>query len=463
MPARSFSNQKFLVVMVKDGGEDSYHTLLSRNPAHVAAVLAERPTLGFTQQELDSTFASSKLAGTSFSLHPALQPLTAAWIAGDMAVTHRVGTMFTNIADTPIAELRAARSAFYTGPIVYPAGVGAHDKQAFGSVSMITRDFVDANGAPRRYAESGFLGRLATAFSGYTGQSALPMTIVSGHARAHSTLLGTHDQTKPIDIPHTGRRYNRNFRSVTTQNQALVRLDAIMAEAKGETRMEAFRQANLTMNASVGFFQPLIEESLGRYAVDADFPDSTINGWIGTMRTFARTIERHLRQPALQNRTVFVGSRGDYDTHSQQGKLSGLLPILHVEYAAALMGFRAAMIRLGVWNDVLVVDQSDFSRSLRENGSNGTDHAYARDAFAFGGAVRGRGKNGSTGLFGNYPAVLSASQTGSYDLTGGSLAPGISLEQYWEGILRWFGANDADIQVALPRRPVFGPTVNLVS
>jgi uncharacterized protein (DUF1501 family) len=157
-----------------------------------------------------------------------------------------------------------------------------------------------------------------------------------------------------------------------------------------------------------------------------------------------------------------------YDTHTSQGKTAGRIAMLHADWAASVASFRSAMIRLGVWNNTLVIDSSEFSRSLRENASAGVDHAYARDTFAFGGAVLGRGKQGSSGLFGTYPSVLSASGTGSHDLTGGlaaagALAPGISLEQYWDAPLRWFGADASDIAAVLPRRSAFGPSVGLIA
>jgi uncharacterized protein (DUF1501 family) len=164
---------------------------------------------------------------------------------------------------------------------------------------------------------------------------------------------------------------------------------------------------------------------------------------------------------------MLIGSRAGYDTHTAQGKTAGRLATLHADWAASVVCFRDAMIRLGVWDNTLMIDHSEFGRTLRENGSFGTDHAYARDAFAFGGAVRGRGKDGSSGLFGQYPTVLSTSGTGTFDLVGGqagggALAPGISLEQYWDEPLRWFGADAADIADALPRRASFGESVNLI-
>jgi len=112
MPIAAFSDKKYLVVMLKDGGEDNYGTLISREPQHVAASMAARPSLAFNQSELEGTYAAARLAGTQFSLHPALQPLAQIWNSGEMAITHRVGTMFTNLAGIPIEEIRAATSAF---------------------------------------------------------------------------------------------------------------------------------------------------------------------------------------------------------------------------------------------------------------------------------------------------------------------------------------------------------------
>jgi uncharacterized protein (DUF1501 family) len=468
MPISAFSDKRYLVVMLKDGGEDNYGTLISRDAQHVSAALAARPSLAFTQAELDGTYAAARLSGTRFSLHPALQPLVPLWNAGEMTISHRVGTMFSDLASIPIADIRAATNAFYTGRILFPSGIGAHDKQAFSSVSMIARDFVDVLGRPRVVAESGFLGRLAERFDGFAGPSSIPMTILSGQIVPASTLMAADGLTRGLSVPLVGGVFRRNWTGSATQEAALRRLDAIMAEQRSEPRVEAFRKANLVANAGVGFLQPVVEGGPGAYSVDQSFPGAPISGWRGTMRTFARVIEADLRRPTLRKRVVLIGSRSGYDTHTSQGKAAGKLAELHADWAAGVVCFRDAMIRLGVWSSTLMLDHSEFGRSLRENGSLGTDHAYARDAFAFGGAVRGKGRDGSTGLFGQYPTVLSVSGSGTFDLVGGqagggALAPGVSLEQYWDEPLRWFGADDADIADLLPRRASFGGSVNLIA
>jgi uncharacterized protein (DUF1501 family) len=468
MPVSSFSDKKYLIVMTKDGGEDNYGTLISRQPDHVATALAARPSLAFTQAELDGTYAAMRLAGNQFSLHPALQPLVRLWNAGEMAITHRVGAMFTDLANVPIDEIRRATTVSYTGSVLLPVGIAAHDKQAFSSVSMITRDYTDSTGRQRVVGESGMLGRLAERFEAFTGSSSLPMSMLCGLVDASGTLLTSDGMIRGLNIPQAGSVFRRNWTGSPTQEAALRRLDAAMTEARVEARIEAFRRMNLVANAGVQFLQPVIEGALGSFAVDQSFPGEWGGGWRGILRTYARVIEADLLRPTLRSRVMLVGSMSGYDTHSAQGKMSGRLPDLHADWAVGVACFRDAMVRLGVWNNTLMLDHSEFGRSLLQNGAVGTDHAYARDAFAFGGAVRGYGRDGSSGLFGQYPAVLSASGTGTNDLVGGqagggALAPGISLEQYWDAPLRWFGADASDVADALPRRSAFGAAVNLIS
>lgn len=467
MPASAFTDKKFLIVTYKDGGEDSYHTVISQDPAHIAANAVARPSLTFSAAELSGTYAASRLTGTNFSLHPALQALIPIWNEGDMAITHRVGPMFTDLSQIPIADQRLAARSTYVGSILFPFGMGAHDKQQLGSGSMITREFTDSFGMRRMFAERGFLGALTRRFEPYNSASVLPTSILTGPASPAANALVTDGLIRPLDVPNVGGRYRRDWLSSKMQNSALGRLDAIMARTRSEPRIEAYRQVHARANRSVEFFQPVIEQALGTYAVDQDFPDGATTGWRGTLRTFARAIESDMAHPTLRNRTIFVGAQSGYDTHHSQGKAAGRLAALHADWASAVASFRAAMIRLGCWEQTLLMDHSEFSRSFRENGSAGTDHAYAREAFAIGGAVRGRGRDRSTGLFGTYPAVLSATGTGSFDLVGGqaaagALSPGISLEEYWEEALRWFGADDQDIADVMPRRASFGDEVNLL-
>jgi uncharacterized protein (DUF1501 family) len=76
-----------------------------------------------------------------------------------------------------------------------------------------------------------------------------------------------------------------------------------------------------------------------------------------------------------------------WDTHAGQGSLSGrlanLLGALDGAIAAAESGMQAA------WNDSVVVVVTEFGRTARINGTEGTDHGTATVALLAGGAVKG--------------------------------------------------------------------------
>jgi uncharacterized protein (DUF1501 family) len=78
---------------------------------------------------------------------------------------------------------------------------------------------------------------------------------------------------------------------------------------------------------------------------------------------------------------------GGWDTHVNQGATAGQLGNRLTEFAAALAAFATDLgDRM---QDVVVLTMSEFGRTIRENGSGGTDHGHATAMFLLGGPVRG--------------------------------------------------------------------------
>ena len=78
---------------------------------------------------------------------------------------------------------------------------------------------------------------------------------------------------------------------------------------------------------------------------------------------------------------------GGWDTHSNQGAFNGNHGRLLRDVA---LGFQALSRDLAdQWQDVVIVTMTEFGRTSRENGSFGTDHAYATVMFVAGGEVQG--------------------------------------------------------------------------
>src|SRR5215218_8039507 len=89
---------------------------------------------------------------------------------------------------------------------------------------------------------------------------------------------------------------------------------------------------------------------------------------------------------------------GGWDTHRGQGGARGQLANLLGQFA---QGLGALVTDLGParMQDVVLLTMSEFGRTVRQNGTQGTDHGHANAMFVIGGAVRG-GK-----VYGRWPGL----------------------------------------------------------
>lgn len=87
----------------------------------------------------------------------------------------------------------------------------------------------------------------------------------------------------------------------------------------------------------------------------------------------------------------------NWDTHFNQGNARGQLGNLLQQFGAAL---GALVTDLGGhMDDVVILTMSEFGRTVRENGTRGTDHGHANALFVIGNSVRG-GK-----VYGDWPGL----------------------------------------------------------
>ena len=79
---------------------------------------------------------------------------------------------------------------------------------------------------------------------------------------------------------------------------------------------------------------------------------------------------------------------GGWDTHRGQGGARGQLAALLQQFGA---GLKALVTDLGPerMQDVVVLTMTEFGRTVRQNGTAGTDHGHASALFVVGGSVRG--------------------------------------------------------------------------
>ncbi|MEP6472514.1 MAG: DUF1501 domain-containing protein, partial [Gemmatimonadota bacterium] len=78
---------------------------------------------------------------------------------------------------------------------------------------------------------------------------------------------------------------------------------------------------------------------------------------------------------------------GGWDTHVNQGNSDGQLAGRLTEFGGALAAFATDLgDRMA---DVIVLTMSEFGRTVKENGSSGTDHGHATAMLVMGGPVHG--------------------------------------------------------------------------
>ncbi len=112
-----------------------------------------------------------------------------------------------------------------------------------------------------------------------------------------------------------------------------------------------------------------------------------------------------------------------WDTHADEKPLDGRLSTLLLALDAALDGYETAM--KPVWSKTVIVCVTEFGRTVKMNGTFGTDHGTATIAVLAGGAVKG-GR-----MLADWPGLADKAL-----YQGRDLAPTTDLRALFKGVLR---------------------------
>ena len=116
-------------------------------------------------------------------------------------------------------------------------------------------------------------------------------------------------------------------------------------------------------------------------------------------------------------------SYNGWDTHANEGVVQGLLGNRLAGLDLALKTFHDGMG--AAWKDTVVIVVTEFGRTARVNGTDGTDHGMATCAVAMGGAVKG-GR-----ILADWPGLADAALYENRDLK-----PTADLRGLLKGVLR---------------------------
>lgn len=132
---------------------------------------------------------------------------------------------------------------------------------------------------------------------------------------------------------------------------------------------------------------------------------------------------------------IFWVQTGGYDTHANQNTLAGTYANLMAVLDGGLTAFTTDLLNLGLFNQTLIVQFSEFGRRINENGSAGTDHGAAGLMMVIGGAVRG-------GIYGTVASLNPAPDNPTLENRGQDVTHEVDFRAVYARIIdRWLGAD----------------------
>lgn len=343
--AGSSGSTKLLFVFLR-GGNDGVNTVVPGHDAEYTQAL--RPTTWL------SPAARLDLNTGGAAFHPALARLKELYDDGDVAVLHRVG--YENATLSHFASQHFWETAVPDDPSVTE-----------GFAARWAREF--APGDP--LAAVGVSPRLQLAFSGPAAVPHVPdlAQYTLGSGPLMSKLLGSAPGASAAGRGLLGRFHD---------------------EPGAAEHDAALRESGQVMGASLAALGALPPHPTPAAWYPTD--DATLAAEGLPVTAWARTFFRNLRDATrilVQSGCRLAGVELDgFDHHVSQGGASGAHADLLRVVAHGLRSVRWDA-QPGTWDDLVVLVATEFGRTSRENGGQGTDHGKAACLFACGGAVQG--------------------------------------------------------------------------
>ncbi len=380
---------KTLVMVFQRGGNDGLNTVVPYSDPEYY-VMRPRPANGGIGILPPGSGDGSglDLPGTGFAMHPSMQPLHPLYLNNALAIITRGGFV-------------GSTQSHFTDQDTIERGVFSMQD---GWLNRYLR-VVPAAGTPNIRA-AGFGSDLADSLRGQVLVPAVSNLSSLSFARLNSAKA-------PLES---------NLRAMYAQDPAL-------------TSTNPFR----TLVHQLG------PEMLNRIsAIESIGPAAPQNGAVypatgfGTqMRDLAHLIRSGM---GLEIATVDIGG---WDTHEDQGGGGSFVQGQGARLDDLTRSIRAFNDDLGpLMSNVIVMVGTEFGRTVRQNASNGTDHAKATTWFLLGGGVRGGLYHGS----GWVPSLIPANlDQGRY------IAPTVEFRDIFSDVLvRHFGVTAGELGGILP-------------
>ena len=435
--AANVSGYKALVGIMLKGGMDQNDTVLPVDAPSYDALKAVRPGI-FSSYDSDSADSSrnrenilalnptngARFTGRQFGLPRELSNIHGLFESGDAAIIGNVG---------PLLE-PATREDFETKRVELPKRIFSHNDQQSTWMALGTEG-----------TRLGWGGQFADAVLA-SDAGANPQYAAITATTPDVFLAG--ERARAFRVPEIGRQLSVDPDRIRSYLGRGDDSDAARAKLSAYLRKTAFDHDNafrrdVTSMAGRGIDSQIAfsERVASATPLATIFPDTRIGRQLGGV---AQTMS--LRTDLGVSRQVFYAATGGYDSHDNQ---ANEIPGLHRELDEAVSAFHAAMLELGLWNDVILFTMSDFGRSMVDNG-DGCDHGWGGHHFVMGGSVRGQQ------IYGDIPEIDAAHP--QYTGTRMRLIPTTSVEQHAAALGGWFGLDSGELGQIFPNLSRFDRT-----
>lgn len=412
------SNNKVLVYIMLDGGNDSFNMLVPTSASHYAQYSSTRDNLAVPLADLLSLNGFSDSEGRSFGVHKAMSEVQSLFNNKKLSFVANVG---------PLVE-PVDRAGMQAGTAKLPLGLLSHSDQFKHWLT----------GRPDERTNTGWFGRFADSVQANRQANQIPMNI----SLAGSNILQNGADSTHYTVNKKGSVGLAVKDKSTPANQALnnallAGFEAMLNQSYGDDPMRA---AYIAQTRESQAQHERFKAATNTVTLSSAFSDSNLSQQLKKVAESIASAD----QMNLQQQTYFLRYIG-WDHHDGLlDKHPKMLSIL----SKALFEFQRALEELNVEDRVITFTGSDFGRTLTSNG-NGSDHGWGGNAIVMGEPVDG-GK-----VFGEFPS-LELGNNNPLDGGDGMLIPSMPLDKMFAELAIWYGVEGSDVKTLLPNIEKFG-------
>jgi uncharacterized protein (DUF1501 family) len=341
-PSLKNPSYKAVVYVMFSGGCDSFNVLVPYSCTKGADLYAQyvtiRQQVALPKSRLFPVAVQNQVC-EKFGVHESLATVYNLYNQGDLLFLANVGVLDTDVNKTNFQQLT--------------------ETQLFDHSAMQTAvQRIDPSG---KHRNTGVMGRISDKIRSYGANTG------SFYIDGHSVALAG-NQVDPLGLSKDG-------------------FSTLMATSYAKTSILSIHQN--TSQADSGFFSELWSDSISQSIRMSDSLSSSISA-VSLVNTFPNsdiglqfsTVARLMKTRAQRgtNFDSFYISMGGFDTHSNLDSVSANLLKL---FDVSLASFVAEVKAMNLWNQVALVQVSDFGRTLNPNGNDGTGKAISFPSLIF--------------------------------------------------------------------------------